>query len=241
MRKNKIDISVVNSAGVRVRPNIIVGDNGSYSSGDILDANATENVVDTKINDVIGGATEALDTLKEIGDAIPTKLSQLTNDVGFITSNNGQLQVNQSNITVITSQPFPSTWPTNTTLQALCEAVIADDDAKVGNIYLGGVSCSGLPSGMSNGELKIEIINALSGKLLVLTMVSTNLFPYHWERIYYAGSFKGMNNGEWRAYLPKSVFDAFVTAVGTQMGGTWSYSENDNTFTFTSDEEEPPL
>ena len=231
--ERKTNIYSKDNFGKNINVKLEVGASGSYTSGQLLDANATSKLIDDKIDEVVGGAAEALDTLKELGDAIPTKLSDLTNDVGYITATDGQLQVNQENITVITSQPFPSSWPTDTTLKALCDAVIADNNAKVGNIYLGGVSCSGLPTGMGNGELKIEIINALSGKLLVLTMVSTNLFPYHWERIYYNGSFCGMNQGEWRAYLPISVFDSFVQAIGTEMNGTWTYDSDDNSFTFT--------
>lgn len=244
MNKTSLNIGIKNNAGIRVKPSVIVGNSGSYSSGDILDANATQKLVDDKIAEVVGGATQALDTLKELGDAIPTKLSDLTNDVGYITESNGQLQVNQQNITVTTAMPFPTGehgWPTNTTLIALCQAVMSDDNAKVGNIYLGGVSCSDLPTGMSNGELKIEIINALGGKMLVLTIVSSNLYPYHWERIYYGGSFAGMNNGEWRPIVPMQAFEAFVTAVGNEMNGTWSYDVSTNTYTLVPTQEEPPL
>lgn len=47
-------------------PNVILGDDAGYLRGDILDANA----VQTKILELIGGAPEILDTLKELADAL---------------------------------------------------------------------------------------------------------------------------------------------------------------------------
>jgi hypothetical protein len=110
MLKNKLDISVKNNAGIRVKPDIIVGESGSYSSGDILDANAVEKVVTDKIGAVVGNAVEALDTLEEVGTAlgqlstvattgsyddltdtptipvVPTDVSSFNNDAGYLTS-----------------------------------------------------------------------------------------------------------------------------------------------------------
>lgn len=89
MKKYKL-IEVV-SKGSHARhdidPSIIIGesDNKTYQTGDVLDANATEQLVKTKIDEIVDGATEALDTLKELGDAIPTKVSQLENDLNYVT------------------------------------------------------------------------------------------------------------------------------------------------------------
>lgn len=90
MNKNKTNLSVVNAAGIRINPNIIVGDQGSFSSGDILDANATEELVVQKLDDIVDGASDALNTLNEIGNAIPTKVSQLDNDAGYISDISGK-------------------------------------------------------------------------------------------------------------------------------------------------------
>lgn len=69
--KRKTNISVQDNLGTRVKSNMIVGEkHNGYLSGDILDANAIIDVIKT----VPGGDT-------------PTKLSQLQNDVGFITMN----------------------------------------------------------------------------------------------------------------------------------------------------------
>lgn len=85
MKKYKLEALV--SKGTRARKevgnnvSVVLGESGPYTPGDILDANATKKMVD----DVVGGASAALDTLKELGDAIPTKVSQLTNDSGYLT------------------------------------------------------------------------------------------------------------------------------------------------------------
>lgn len=47
MKFNKTNLSVVDNAGVRVQPRIVIGDQGDYRSGDILDANAVQNIVKT--------------------------------------------------------------------------------------------------------------------------------------------------------------------------------------------------
>ena len=46
MKKSKTNVSVVSNVGIRRNVNVHVGDNGSFPSGDILDANATKQLVD---------------------------------------------------------------------------------------------------------------------------------------------------------------------------------------------------
>lgn len=47
-------------------PSLILGNDNGYVRGDILDANA----VQTKINEILGGAPDAFDTLKELADRV---------------------------------------------------------------------------------------------------------------------------------------------------------------------------
>lgn len=200
MNKNKTNVSIVDNSGIRRKASIVIGGSGSHASGIILDANATEKLIEEK---AVNAAEVA------VYNAAASKDFPKNEQGNYI-------------------------WPTNTTLAALCKAVVEDDNAVFGQTYTGQVSCSGLPTGMGNGELKIEIIRALNDKkLLCLTMVSTNLFPYHWERIYFNNKFQGINNGEWRPYMPMQVFDSFLVALGEQMNGTWSYNNETNEFTFT--------
>ena len=47
MRKEKLqNLSAINNAGIRVIPNLVIGDSNKYLSGDILDANAVADVIE---------------------------------------------------------------------------------------------------------------------------------------------------------------------------------------------------
>lgn len=198
MNSNKTRIQVRNSSGYFVNSNILVGDSGNYASGDIMDANAVEKMVDDKIAEIIGGASTALDTLKEIGDVIPTKTSDLTNDSGFITESNGQLQVNTTNISVISNQPFPASWPIDSqhALSDLVAAIDADSEAIKGKVYLSTVHYSDLPGGMADAELKVEIMDVRSSdKIATFTITSANVSPYNWHATMWNNTLTS-----WRSY-----------------------------------------
>lgn len=98
-----------------------------------------------------------------------------------------------------TNRAFHEDWPTNTTIDAFCNAVSEDTEAVVGESYLGELSCSGLPDGMGNGEVKVEVLGDAESKILLLTVTSTNLAPYHWELTYIDGDKCG-----WREWVEDS-------------------------------------
>lgn len=65
MKKSKLlNISVVDNRGLRVTPNVIVGESNGYTSGDILDANATAWLINHEIENITpseGGADSKVD------------------------------------------------------------------------------------------------------------------------------------------------------------------------------------
>ena len=71
--KNKTNVSVKDIRGVRITPYMELGENHGHVSGDLLDANATTALVEKKISEVVGGASSAFDTLKEIETIINSK------------------------------------------------------------------------------------------------------------------------------------------------------------------------
>lgn len=73
--KHGINITTTGIDGRRITPNLVVGTYKGYKSGDIFDANATIDLIDARLAELVGAAPSTLDTLKEIGDAIPTKVS----------------------------------------------------------------------------------------------------------------------------------------------------------------------
>lgn len=82
--KSKTNISIVDNAKIRRKSDIIIGKKGEFPSGDILDANATKELVEDKISDVAESvqaitdmAPEDFDTLKEAADAITSLQSNM--------------------------------------------------------------------------------------------------------------------------------------------------------------------
>jgi hypothetical protein len=204
--KNKTDISILDNLGIRRKAELEIGANGSYESGLLMDANAVEKMVDDKIAAIIGGATSAADTLKEVEDKINAlKMSQVTNDAGYVQQDaNGQLKVNETNITntinkiVVSNQPFPSTWPTDSqhTLSDLIAAIDADEDAIKGKVYLSTVHYTDLPSNMADAELKVEIMDSnASHKIAVFSITSANVSPYNWHATMWIGELT-----DWHSY-----------------------------------------
>ena len=130
---------------------------------------------------LINGATENYDTLGELETAI----KNVSNDRTF--------------------KEFKSSWPTSTTLEAFCAAMMSDTDVKVGNAYLGGLSCSGLPAGMGQGDVVIDVIGTNNNKVIRLTLTSTDVSPYHWEGCYWQGSFRGWKSFELQSNKVTSI------------------------------------
>lgn len=215
MNKTTLNVSVKNNAGISIKPSVIVGDQGSYSSGDILDANAVEALINSKITGVVGGATNAADTLKEIEDKVNAlKMSQVTNDAGYVQQDaNGQLKVNETNITntinkiVVANQPFPESWPKNEPGETgysdlefadLIAAMNADTEITAGKVYLATVHYADLYDsvGLNDAELKIEVMKwEPNAKIAVFSITSANKAPYNWHNTLWNGSL-----GTWHSY-----------------------------------------
>lgn len=204
MNKTTLNVSVKNNAGIRVKPSVIVGNSGSYSSGDILDANAVEQLINSKIIGVVGGATTAADTLKELEDKIDRlAMSQISNDAGYVQQDqNGNLVVNETNITntisVVSNQPFPENWPisNSNSFSDLITAIEGDDEAVAGKVYLATVHYTDLPSNMGDAELKIEITGERgNNKIAVFSITSANVSPYNWHATMWGGELT-----DWRSY-----------------------------------------
>ena len=84
--KHGMKISTIGGHGERITPNLVVGDYKGYACGTILDANAVKALIEQYVATLTGdNVSSSLDTLKELGDAIPTKVSQLQNDSNYLT------------------------------------------------------------------------------------------------------------------------------------------------------------
>lgn len=213
--KRKTNIRTKDNTGVNVNPEIEVGQYKGYTSGQLLDANAIVELIDQKISNVVGGATTAADTLKEIEDKIDAlKMSQVTNDAGYVQQDaNGQLKVNETNITntinkiVVANQPFPESWPKNEPGETgysdlefadLIAAMNADTEITAGKVYLATVHYADLYDsvGLNDAELKIEVMKwEPNAKIAVFSITSANKAPYNWHNTLWNGSL-----GTWHSY-----------------------------------------
>ena len=196
--KRKTNIYTKDNFGSNINPQIEIGQFKGYLPGEMLDANAVVTLIDQKIAQVVGGATTAADTLKEIEDKInQLAMSQINNDAGYVQQDeNGQLKVNETNITntinkiIVSNQPFPESWPIDNqhTLDDLIAAIDADDEAVKGKVYLSTVHYTDLPGNMADAELKVEIMdNRNTHKIAVFSITSANRSPYNWHATMWSG------------------------------------------------------
>ena len=79
-------------------------------------------------------------------------------------------------------------------MRDLIRDINEDETAIPGQSYLKTVSISDLPANLMQAEMKVEVMD--EGKILVFTVTSENVAPYHWE---YTSAYG--REGEWRSFL----------------------------------------
>jgi hypothetical protein len=87
--KQKTNISVRNNLGYHITSEMELGPNNGYSSGDLLDANATAELINNKVDAVVDGASSTMDTLKEVETEIsdlPTIRTSIENIQSLISA-----------------------------------------------------------------------------------------------------------------------------------------------------------
>lgn len=127
-----------------------------------------------------------------------TDYSELINSLATVATTGSYNDLtNKPEIPAPTSfKPFKSSWPTNSTIDAFCQAVMNDPDAVVGMAYFGALSCSDLPAGLGIGDTIIEILGSNNNKVVHLEISSTNMAPYNWEASYWQGNLYGWRTWE---------------------------------------------
>ena len=182
--------AVIAGTGMRnpVRPHVILGsEDGEFVRGDLMDANAIQEFVSQKIDELVNSAPEALDTLKELADA-------LANDSNFATT-----IINRINAIDTTYRDIPASWDVDHGMSQLIASINSDTTAVPGKSYLGTVHLNDLPGSMMQAELIIEIMDQLGqngGKVIKFELSSSNVAPYKWE---YTSAYGAL--GEWRSWV----------------------------------------
>lgn len=187
--------------------------NSSGGGGGTVDAYTkaeTDALLATKANEseLSDYATvESLATVATSGDyadltnkptipVVPTDVSAFNNDAGYITQEE-----------VIINEAFPNGWHTTGTMADLIADINADTDAVAGKVYMDTVSFSDLPGEMQQAELKAEIISQLgNSKVIVFTVTSSEVSPYHWE---YTSAYGQTNS--WREWVTPAVMQSALS------------------------------
>lgn len=100
----------------------------------------------------------------------------------IITQDNEKLVISNSQKIIM---DFPDWLVVDQTMEDLVNS-LEENVVETGIIYMGGVSCSDLPSGMGQGELQIQVIESSNGDpLYYFTLISTNVSPYLWTSVGY--------------------------------------------------------
>ena len=219
--------AVIAGTGMKnpVRPHVVLGDQANgFIRGDLMDANAIVEIADQKIKELVNAAPEALDTLKELADALNDDSNFATTIVNAINQKqdtlisgeniktiNGSSILGEGNIVLDTStyKGLPETWDTTHSMAELIASINADETAIPGKSYLGTVQLSDLPAGMVQAELIIDIMDQLDvdgSKVIVFSLSSADISPYKWE---YTSAYG--RTGAWRSWAIDANFATVAT------------------------------
>ena len=182
--------AVIAGTGMRnpVRPHVILGsEDGEFVRGDLMDANAIQEFVSQKIAELVDSAPEALDTLKELADA-------LNDDSNFATT-----IINKINVIDTTYRDIPASWDVDHGMSQLIASINSDTTAVPGKSYLGTVHLNDLPGSMMQAELIIEVMDQLGSdgdKVIKFELSSADISPYKWE---YTSAYGRL--GTWRSWV----------------------------------------
>lgn len=124
---------------------------------------------------------------------------------------NGNSIVGTGDITIKTSTEFPSNWrvaSTNTMAQ-LCQDIYNDENATEGRQYMKTIANRGLPEGLMNAEVVVNVLRSTANsKVVLLTLTSSDVEPYHWEMTSINGAV-----GEWRGFVTDTTLEDYQEQI----------------------------
>ena len=158
------------------------------------------------------------DVTAEMGTT-PSGKEVIANPTGDATTELEKLQVAGTIYSVgggsnTTYQPFNQSWTVNSTTAALCEDILADNEAVPAMAYMGEVSLSDMPLN-GNAELIVEIMEGPAsgvGKAIHLILTSGTDSPYRWEYTYWKISGTAHNSG-WIGFQPYGAGIPYLTTA----------------------------
>lgn len=156
--------------------------------------------------------------------------------VGQLKTINGESLQGTGNITTKSYHIFDSNWNTNSIL-SLCQSMVSDNTVEAGLSYYGKFQGSGLPAGIGQAEMTINVIadDQSNGKSLILTVYSANTAPYKWETQYVKINGNYPQTISWKAYqqqitstnkLDYSLIQNAPTIPDPQIQSDWNQSNS---------------
>lgn len=125
---------------------------------------------------------------------------------------NGNSVLGSGNMQISGFLPFPAGWTTNGTTKALCDDIAADTITVKGSAFLGEVTCSDLPAGISNSEINVYINDGTTAanKVIILELTSGNVAPYRWIYVYWNG---GTDTSGWKTWQETLVSGTNIKTI----------------------------
>lgn len=211
-------------------PKAVVSTNGKYQIGEFWDANKTIDVIVNNSHEQHDNIREldeyahaeenrAKVAEKALDDKIEAEITRATTAEQTLDTSKQEVLVSGTNIktisgqsilgsgnidiqsTVLANEQMPASWDTTHAMHNLIESINNDNNAVPGKIYLSTIHITDLPAGMSQAEVKVEIMGEQAGKkILLFSITSADRSPYKWEYTAY-----NMSEGPWRSWLPSTT------------------------------------
>lgn len=147
--------------------------------------------------------TKAIENINEVQafiEDVNSKQDILVSGTNIKTINGNSI-LGSGNLNTKSYHTFSNSWNTNT-IKNLCDSMIADSNVEAGMAYYGKFTGTGLPSGLGQAEMIIEVIanDVSNGKSLHLNVFSADTSPYKWETQYVKINGNYPQNISWKAY-----------------------------------------
>lgn len=159
MNKTKTNISVRDNTGARVEASVIVGNAAGYVSGDILDANATANLIDEATKGIPEDIAEAIEELSEQVEGIYDDVETAKDDIADIQD---VLNLDQEQVTTAID-----------TFQEIVDFLDGIDDTETLEGILNGIATQMAKFVESNSIRTEEIVN--EADLNISTLASNSI------------------------------------------------------------------
>jgi len=126
-----------------------------------------------------------------ISAALQSKQATLVSGTNIKTVNGSSI-VGEGNVEVKTYQPFPDNKQLSGTLQEVVTEIMKFPTKAQGMAYLGMIRGESTPFGYGNVECTVTF---MTSTIALLSVSSSNIYPYHWEYNTYQGDYK------WRSFI----------------------------------------